>query len=247
MPALGLNLVAFKASGPIDNPKNLNGPVVYVSADISYLNANESTFFNKSDAENLALRNKLMDFLISVSNTNDALFRSRMFAANANIAFTNGMVNDLFTAASGGTAPYLAPAAVAFSAANLISKSAFQQYSSAYLGGQTLPAIENQIIASRTAAIAALQQKKTLAYSDYNFFALKTDIDYLDSISSLNYGLAQLNSSAQKASEAASLIAATGTNAPSASTPVVTSAPISAQVTALQAGATLQTPASKKP
>jgi uncharacterized lipoprotein YajG len=165
---------------------------LYVSADA------RNIFGTPKDAKTgEALTDKVITFLMGLSDMNCSNFLHRAFANKAGLDFTKGFISDLAAGVSAGTAHANPTTSAALSVGNLIVGKGVESFNATYYYDKTFQALEAAVTAERTHIrtyifAKQLKSKDVKNPVKYELVQALSDIRAYDDACSIKAGLAQL-------------------------------------------------------
>ncbi|MCP4520769.1 MAG: hypothetical protein GY827_03595 [Cytophagales bacterium] len=163
-----------------------------------YLSANASNITStlKKEEED-EVRDKMISFLLSISDLNCSNFLHRAFANKAGLDFSKSFIDDLAKGASAGTAHANPTISAALSVGNLIVGKGVESFNATYYYDKTFQAMEAAIAAERIKikTFITAKQAKTIGKTSglkYGLVEAVSDIRAYDDACSIKAGLSKL-------------------------------------------------------
>lgn len=200
-------IISLHCMKELDPGDTVNGisrkQCLYISADAVKLT---NAIDKKDDPE---IRDKVIAFLVSLSDMNCSNFLHRAFANKAGLDFTRSFVGDIATGVSVGTAHANPAISAGLGVGNLIIGKGVESFNSAYYFDKTFQALDSAITAERIKVRTLIAAKQARANAKrgsvgYEMVQVLSDLRAYDDACSIKAGLAQLVQLADTKKEAES-------------------------------------------
>ena len=137
-------------------------------------------------------RNRMVDLLLNVSDSNCTTFLSRVFANKAGLDATRNTGKDIATAIAAGTATVASGFSSGIGLFNLIGGTALDNLNSVLFSEKTFQVISSAVKTERLITRRALMEGKSRELANYSYLEALSDVQAYDQACSLQRGLERL-------------------------------------------------------